>query len=99
MLIRRLPPVDAEALEAVRYYKAIDPKLGIRLTEEFEAALGRISHFPHGWKSISAKLRQCGLKGFPYVVIYAVIGDEIIVVALANTHRMPGYWMGRLALF
>ena len=27
MLMRRLLPVDAEALEAVRYYQAIDPKL------------------------------------------------------------------------
>ena len=96
MLIRRLPPVDAEALEAVRYYKTIDPKLGIRLVDEFEAALSRINHFPHGWKPITPKLRQCSLKGFPYVVIYTVTNDEIIIVALANTHRKPGYWRARI---
>ena len=95
MLIRRLPPVDIEALEAVRYYKAIDPKLGIRLVDEFDAALARINLFPYGWKPISPKLRQCSLKVFPYVVIYAVTGDEIIIVALANTHRKPGYWKDR----
>jgi len=41
MLIRRLPPVDIEALEAVRYYKAIDPKLAhdwlTSLTQHFAA--------------------------------------------------------------
>jgi len=37
------------------------------------------------------------LKVFPYVVIYAVAGNEIIIVALANTHRKLGYWKDRLA--
>ena len=97
MLIRRLPPVDVEALEAVRYYKAIDPKLATRLVDEFDAALRRISLFPRGWKPIGPKLRQCSLKVFPYVVIYAVTEDEIVIVALANTHRKPGYWKDRLA--
>jgi len=97
VLIRRLPPVDVEALEAVRYYKAIDPKLAHDWLTSLIAGLRRISLFPHGWKPISPKLRQCSLKVFPYVVIYAVAGNEIIIVALANTHRKPGYWKDRLA--
>lgn len=96
MKLRRLPAVDAEAIEAVQYYSAIDPKLGERLIKEFEASLDRIQRFPSGWRPIDSELRQCVVKGFPYVVIYALRGEEIIVVALANTHRRPRYWRNRL---
>jgi plasmid stabilization system protein ParE len=97
MKVRRLPPVDFEATEAAQYYKAIDPKLSERLIKEFEASIQRILRFPHGWKPIDADLRQCVVKGFPYVAIYSVRGEEIIIVAFANTHRRPGYWRNRLA--
>jgi toxin ParE2 len=99
MKVRRLSAVDVEAIEAAQYYKAIDPKLSERLTKEFETSIERIKRFPLGWKTIDADLRQCVVKGFPYVVIYAVRGEEIIVVAFANTHRRPGYWRDRLASF
>ncbi len=96
MKVRRLHAVDVEAIEAAQYYKAIDPKLSERLIKEFEASIMRIQRFPLGWKPIDPDLRQCVVKGFPYVVIYAFRHDEIIVVAFANTHRRPGYWRGRL---
>lgn len=96
MKVQYLPPVNSEAIEAVRYYKAIDPKLAVRLTQEFEAAVSRIAHFPQGWKPLGENLRQCTLKGFPYVVIYAVRDDDIVIVAFANTHRHPHYWRDRL---
>lgn len=97
MKVLRLPAVDGEAIEAVQYYAAIDHRLGRRLAEEFEAAVERIVRFPLGWKPIGVNLRQCAVKGFPYVVIYLLREEEITVVAFANTHRRPHYWRGRLA--
>ncbi len=96
MNVRRLPGVDEEVIEALYYYRAIEFRLGSRLVEEFEAVIRRIVHFPKGWKPIAPNLRQCGLKGFPYVVIYTEDDEEIVVVAFANTHRRPGYWRDRL---
>ena len=98
MKVLRLPAVDAEAMEAVQYYAAIEHQLGRRIGKEFEAAVERIVRFPEGWKPIGVNLRQCGVKGFPYVVIYLLRADEITVVAFANTHRRPNYWRDRLAL-
>jgi plasmid stabilization system protein ParE len=97
MKVRRIPPVDDEVIEAFRYYKAIEPKLAERLTDELEACVRRIVHFPLGWKLIAPNLRQCIVKGFPYVVSYTVQGDEITVIAFANTHRRPAYWRERLS--
>jgi toxin ParE2 len=96
MKVRQLPAAEIEAVEAAQYCKAIDPKLSDRLTQEFEATLQRMIRFPQGWRPIGENLRQCGIKGFPHVVIYAVFLDEIIVVTFANTHRRPGYWRNRL---
>lgn len=96
MNVLRLPAVDDEAMEAVQYYAAIEHRLGLRLVQEFEAAVERIVRFPEGWKPISANLRQCGVKGFPYVVVYLLRANEITIVAFANTHRRPNYWRGRL---
>ncbi len=48
MKVRRIPPVDVEVIEALHYYRAIEPKLAQRLTTEFEACIARIVHFPLG---------------------------------------------------
>lgn len=42
MNVRRIPPVDIEVVEALHYYRAIEPKLAERLTAEFEACIARI---------------------------------------------------------
>ena len=96
MRVRRLTPVDVEAIEALHYYQAIDPKLSLRLIHEFEAAVQRIVHFPKGWKPIGPNLRQCAVKSFPYVVVYSESETEIVIIAFANTHRRPGYWRDRI---
>jgi hypothetical protein len=36
------------------------------------------------------------VKRHPYLVVYALRGDEIIVLAIAHTSREPGYWRERL---
>jgi toxin ParE2 len=97
MNVRRIPPVDDEVIEAFNYYNAIDPKLAERLTQELEACIRRIVHFPQGWKLIAPNLRQCVVKGFPYVVIYTAQDMDIVIIAFANTHRRPSYWRDRLA--
>ncbi len=94
--VRRLPAVDHEIIEALHYYRAIDFQLGARLVQEFENAIQRIVHFPEGWKEIGRNLRRCGLKKFPFVIIYRYRDDEITIVAFANTHRHPGYWRDRI---
>jgi hypothetical protein len=46
---------------------------------------------------IAAEVRFVKLRNFPYVVFYAVLDGEVLVVALAHTKRRPGYWRRRLA--
>jgi len=39
-----------------------------------------------------ADLRKCLLSRFPYMVIYAPLPDEVLVLAVGHQHRQPGYW-------
>lgn len=96
MTLKRLPPVDGELAEAKGYYDAISADLGTRLYDEFVRALRLIERFPQGWHPLGGELLQCRLKTFPYAVIYAVVHDDIVVLAFANTHRRPGYWRERI---
>ena len=96
MKVYRLPPVDAEFIEAVFYYRGAESGLGERLVREFEAVIQRIVHFPQGSRLIAPNLRQCAPRAFSYVVIYPLQENQITVVAFANTHRRPDYWRERL---
>jgi toxin ParE1/3/4 len=96
MKVRRLPPVDEEVIDAVAYYRAIEPNLGLRLVQELESVVQRIQRFPEGARQVAENLRRSPLRSFPYVVIYAVRDDDIVIIAFANTHRRPRYWRERL---
>ena len=43
-------------------------------------------------------MRRCRLSRFPYGLIYAVEGANMLVLAVAHLHRDPGYWRDRVKL-
>ena len=42
-------------------------------------------------------VRRFILPGYPYDLIYAVLAEEIVILAVAHHSRQPGYWQERLA--
>lgn len=95
MNIRFLEPAQHELDDAIEYFNAEVPALGQAFLLETLAALERIHQFPHGWHLLSENSRRCRLSRFPYGIIYTVIDDEIIIIAVAHLHREPGYWQQR----
>jgi len=39
--------------------------------------------------------RRALLRRFPYMVVFEVVEDRIVVWAVAHTKRRPGYWLAR----
>jgi len=39
--------------------------------------------------------RSHGVRGYTYRIVYVVIANEVIVVAVASTRRKPAYWRSR----
>ncbi len=96
MNIRLLEPAQAELDEAVTWYAAQAPGLGEAFLIEALKTIKLIEQFPAAWHPLTPHIRRCRLKRFPYSVVYALDGDNILVLAVAHQHRKPNYWRSRL---
>ena len=96
MKIRFLDIAQVELDDAVEYYNYESSGLGEQFLTEILNTLDRIAQFPKAWNISSERTRRCQTRRFPYGVIYQYLGDEILVVAIANLHRKPNYWKDRM---
>jgi hypothetical protein len=96
MKIRFLEIAQIELDQAIAYYNSESPGFGADFLDEVVKALNRIGEYPEAWHRLSRRTRRCQTRRFPYGIIYQIRSDEIIVVAVANLHRRPGYWKERI---
>ena len=64
--------------------------------KEVFSAIQRIIHFPSAWSKFSKNTRRCLTNRFPYGVIYQIIGEEVIIIAVMQLNREPDYWKKRI---
>lgn len=83
--------------EAENYYNRVASHLGSLLRSEVRAALRRIRSWPLSCPVESGEVRRLTLTRFPYKLLYSVETDYLYVAAVAHQHRMPNYWIDRLA--
>jgi len=96
MQVEFLDIAQIELDESFKYYEIQQKQLGYRFVNEIKNAIDRIVYFPSAWQQISQNLRRCLVKNFPYGIIYQVMENKILIVAIANLHRKPNYWANRL---
>lgn len=87
----------AEIDHEVDYYESREEGLGTELEEELDALFEMILRFPVAapqWKD-RADRRVAVLDRFPFTVPYQIVGDGIVILALAHTSRRPDYWSRR----
>jgi plasmid stabilization system protein ParE len=94
--VRFLEVAQRELDEAIAYYNSQVPGLGDAYLVESVATIERIRRFPEAWQPLGEQVRRCRLRRFPYGLIYAVDEGNILIVAVAHTHRRPDYWRDRL---
>jgi plasmid stabilization system protein ParE len=92
-----LEPAQAELDDAQSWYEVRKVGLGDRLFAEFLGAVESIVRTPGAWHPLPGGFRRYWLDRFPYGVIYAIRGSDIIIVAFTHHRRRPGYWRQRLA--
>lgn len=91
-----LDAAERELYEAVAYYEESSEGLGLEFSREVFATVSRIFKFPEAWSPYSNRTRRCLLKRFPYGIVYRVVGDEVVIFAVMQLNRKPGYWEERL---
>ena len=78
-------------------YEYQQNNLGYRFIDEVMNSLELVATYPEAWTKISAQTRRCIIKTFPYGIIYQKRDNVIIVVAIANLHKEPNYWVSRVS--
>jgi plasmid stabilization system protein ParE len=96
------PAAEQEAEAAAEWYGAQVPALAIEFARQYAMVIDTIAETPRMYAlaedappgiECRNKLR---LGRFPYRVVYAIIGEDIYIVAVAHHSRRPGYWRDRL---
>jgi len=90
------PGAKEELLEAVSYFEECRSGLGLEFSKEVFSAIQRIIHFPLAWTEFSGNTRRCLTSRFPFGIIYQIVEEEAVIIAVMQLNREPGYWEKRL---
>lgn len=96
MHARFLRPAEAEVDQAVAYFDQQRQGLGERFEQDLRNTIRFIIQHPLTGHPLTKFVRKFRLHTFRYNVIYAIDGDEIVIIAVAHHRRRPGYWRSRL---
>ena len=96
MSYRFHPEAEAEMNLSIDYYESIEPGLGYDFALEVYETIQRVMDFPKAWTLLDGDVRRSLIKRFPYGVLYSEETDGILILAVMNLHRAPGYWKHRV---
>ena len=80
---------DKDITAAYIYYEDKQVGLGERFLLQLEKYLGNISQNPKHFAVKRANYREAFLRSFPYLIIYEIEDDKIIIYSVFNTPQDP----------
>jgi hypothetical protein len=91
---------EAEIREAAEWYESRGEGLGTRYLAAVRKALEELETEPHRFAKLETIAKRTSIarvlvKGFPYLVVFEVFGEETFVYAVCQASRRPNYWRGR----
>jgi plasmid stabilization system protein ParE len=86
----------SELLGQTAYYEAIEKGLGARFRSEVEATAQRAAVYPLHGKPSAGGTRRRLVTDFPFSVIYSEEEYGVLIHAVADSRRLPEYWLSRL---
>ena len=100
MNLRALAEAEDEVDSARSYLNQQVDGLGDRFLDDLHATFRAIRLQPNGYPLVETLRRnqqyhRALLKTFRYVVVFEIVSDEVLIVAVAHTSRAPNYWLGR----
>jgi mRNA-degrading endonuclease RelE of RelBE toxin-antitoxin system len=80
-----------DASEAFDYYERLQPGLGDRFLAEVLERFNEISKHPNYYGFIDEQklIRDVKLKNFPYLVVYEIEDDKVIIYSVHCGYRHP----------
>ncbi len=90
------PEAEKEFLQAIDYYEESKQNLGYEFATKVYQTIQRIIQFPNSCHPLYKDIRRCLTNRFPYGIIYYKEKDTIIILAVMQLNRKPGYWKNRI---
>jgi plasmid stabilization system protein ParE len=82
---------ESELLEAVAWYAEQSIAAANHFVDEVEQAIKQIQSHPERWPLLGRGIRKYLLNRFPYLIVYRVDRDCILIVAISHAARRSGY--------
>ena len=69
--------------------------------DAYEDAVRYAQQFPDAGTDLigpelGRSVRKFPLQGFPFYLVTSVVGETLVVIAVAHAKRKPGYWLQRI---
>ncbi|MGC3972720.1 MAG: type II toxin-antitoxin system RelE/ParE family toxin [Pirellulales bacterium] len=93
--IAYLPEAVAEIVAAEHWYADQSLEAAVGFVADVRRGLEQIAAHPESWPRHDERHRAYSLDNFPYVLVYRVNADQILIVAVAHNSRRPNYWRKR----
>ena len=88
---------ESDIYESYIWYESQQSKLGEKFLSSLDAAKQSIVISPATYRIRNKKkVRGFVLKGFPYLVLYIINGNNIDVISVFNTRQHPKKWEKRV---
>ena len=96
MKLHILREAEQEFAEAIQYYEDINSGLGIRLKNQVTRVIHWISRNSEVPRIRPLGYRRVNCKSFPYYIAYYIWEKEIFIAAIANSYKLPNYWIKKI---
>jgi plasmid stabilization system protein ParE len=90
-----LPGARCDFDESFDWYSARSTRAAMNFVNAVDAALAAVAANPLRFAAVDDVHRECAVRRFPFRIIYRIVGDRIVVVAVAHAKRRPGFWKSR----
>lgn len=87
--IKVLPRAKFELDEALSWYASRNLELGNELLNEINLVFDHLLLDPFLFRKTKKDFRQVPLKRFPYIIIYRIVANRVLIQSVFNTHQNP----------
>lgn len=88
---------ETEYADAAAYYEA-EACLGQNFIATVLNMVHRLEDHPRLGLVVGLRVRSIPIPRFPFSIVYEIVNNEIVIVAVAHQSRKPEYWRNRTSL-
>ena len=92
MKVKILSPAELQLKDAYEFYELQLEGLGSKFLESFLQTVNLIKKIPQGWRKVSKNTRRINVNNFPYLILYVLDNNTILITFVCHSHRAPSYY-------